>query len=71
MAGKAAVKKQSGPPQAVRETDRVCSVCEKGLMSNAIYTYKEIVFTVASKNSRMRYTCKEHAKRAGDSSTKK
>jgi hypothetical protein len=63
MAGKTAVKKQSGPPPKVGISSRVCSECGVRLNTNAIFCYKEIVFIGASASSRMRYTCKEHAKR--------
>ncbi len=63
MAGKTAVKKQSGPPPKVAMSSRVCSECGSRLMSNAIFCYKEITFNGASASAKMRYTCKEHAKR--------
>lgn len=70
MAVKTAAKK-SGPASAVKKTARVCSACGSVLMSNAIYSYREITFTDKSAKSRMRYTCKDHAKRAGDAGSKK
>jgi hypothetical protein len=63
MAAKIAAKKQSGPPPQVALSSRVCIECGTQLKTNGIFCYKEIVFTGASASSRMRYTCKEHAKR--------
>jgi hypothetical protein len=66
MAAKIAQKKAPTQGPVVKMTKRACFECGSKLMSDGIYTYREIVFTGLSKRSLFRYTCKQHTKRTND-----